>query len=101
MLSSRLVVLKGSSRMSRLVRNFLCIVIGAKFGYFGFVVVAIFWPLLFPLSLEGSSWGEDAIGIAMLVVFLTFAVLGFVLCRRLTRRYVREDNDVRGRVLFR
>ena len=87
--------------MSRLSRNLLCILTGAIFGYFGFVMVAIFWPLLFPLSLEGSSWGEDAVGIAVLVVFLTFAVLGFVLCSRLTRRYVREDNDGRGRVLFR
>jgi hypothetical protein len=70
-------------------------------GGFGGLLVAIFWPLLFPLSLRGSGAGEDAVGIAFLVLFLSFAVLGFLLCRRLTRKYVREEAGNTGRVLFR
>lgn len=87
--------------MSKLSGNLLSICIGLMFGGFGALMVAIFWPLLFPLSLQGSSWAEDAVGIAFPVVFLTFAVSGFLLCRRLTSRYVREHTDNRGRVLFR
>jgi hypothetical protein len=87
--------------MSRLARNLLCIWVGAMLGGLGGLLVAIFWPLLFPLSLRGSSRGEDATAIALLVFFLSFAVPGFLLCRRLTRKYVREDAASTGKVLFR
>jgi hypothetical protein len=87
--------------MSNLSQNLLSILIGGIFGGFGGLMVLIFWPLLFPLSLQGSSWGEDAIVIALPVVFLTFALSGFLLCRRLTSRYVREHTDNKGRVQFR
>jgi hypothetical protein len=69
-------------------------------GGFGGLLVAIFWPLLFPLSLRGSSRGEDAVAIAFLAFFFSFAVPGFLLCRRLTRKYVREDAGSTGQVLF-
>ena len=87
--------------MSRLVRNLLCTWVGAMLGGFGGLLVAIFWPILFPLSLRGSSGGEDAVGIAFLAFFLSFAVPGYLLCRRLTRKYVRENADSQGRVLLR
>lgn len=87
--------------MSRLTRNLLCIWVGAMLGGLGGLLVAIFWPLLFPLSLRGSSGGEDVVAIALLIFFLSFAVTGFLLCRRLTRKYVREDAASTGKVLFR
>jgi serine/threonine protein kinase len=88
------------SRMSRLSRNLLSICVGVICGGFGGLVVAIFWPLLFPLSLQGSSWG-DAVGIAFLVFFLSFAMTGFLLCRKLTGKHLREDASSTGRLLFR
>jgi hypothetical protein len=71
------------------------------FGGFGGLLVAIFWPLWFPLRLEGSSRGEDAVGIAFLVFFVSFAVVGFLLCRKLIRKWVREEPENTGRILFR
>jgi hypothetical protein len=87
--------------MSRLGRNLLCTCVAAILGGFGGLLVAIFWPLLFPLLLRGSSRGEDAVAIAFVAFFLSFAVPGFLLCRRLTRKYVREDASSTGQVLFR
>jgi eukaryotic-like serine/threonine-protein kinase len=88
------------SRMSRLSRNLLSICVGVICGGFGGLVGAIFWPLLFPLSLQGSSWG-DAVGIAFLVFFLSFAMTGFLLCRKLTGKHLREDASSTGHLLFR
>jgi hypothetical protein len=85
--------------MSRLARNLLCIWVGAMLGGFGGLWVAIFWPLLFPLSLRGSSGAENAVAIAFVGFFLS--VPGFLLCRRLTRKHVREDAGSTGHVLFR
>jgi hypothetical protein len=87
--------------MSRWVRNLLCVWVGAMLGGFGGLLVAIFWPLLFPLSLGRPSRGEDNAAIACLAFFLLFAIPAFFLCRRLTKKHVREDHDVTGRVLFR
>jgi len=76
----------------------LCFWVGAMFGG---LLVAIFWPLLFPLRLQGSSRGEDAVGAVFLAFYVLFAVAGFLLCRKLTRKYVGEEPDGTGRVLFR
>lgn len=87
--------------MVRLTRNLLSVWVGATFGGFGGLLVLIFWPLLFPLSLRGSSRGEDAVGvIAFSAFFLLFAVPGFLLCQKRTRKYVRND-AASGHVLFR
>jgi hypothetical protein len=91
---------KGHS-MSRISRNLLCIWVGNMVGGLGGLPVAIFWPLLFPLRLQGSSRGEDAGGIVFLALYVSFAVAGFLLCRKLTRKYVREEPDSSGHVLFR
>lgn len=87
--------------MSRLSRNLLFIWVGAIFGSFGGLLVAIFWPLLFPLHLQGSSRGEDTVGIAFLAVCVSFGVAGFLLCRKITRKYLRDERDATVRVLFR
>ena len=85
--------------MTRFWRNLLSIVIGLMFGGFGSLMVLIFWPLLFPERLQGSSWGEDAVGLAGIACFAFFGIIGFLLCRRLTRRFVRDDGSIT--VLFR
>jgi hypothetical protein len=87
--------------MSKLSRNLLSISVGVIFGGFGGLLVAIFWPLLFTESLQGSSLGEDSVGMAFLVFSLSFAVAGFLLCRKLTAKYIREDASSTGRLLFR
>lgn len=76
------------------MRNSLCVWVGAMLGGFGGLLVAIFWPLFFPLSLGRPNWGEDNVGIGFLAFFLLFAVPGFLLCRKLTRKYVRENDGV-------
>jgi hypothetical protein len=86
--------------MTRLMRNLLSVGAGAIFGGFGGLLVLFFWPLLLPTSLRGSSWGEQMGPIAFLAISFSFAVAGFFLCRRLTRKRVREDADVTGRILF-
>jgi hypothetical protein len=87
--------------MSRSTGNLLCMLVGAMLGGFGGLLVLVSWPLLFPLSLRGSSRGEDAVAIAFFAFSLSFAVLGFLLCRRLARKYVREDAGGPGTGLFR
>jgi hypothetical protein len=72
------------ARMSRLSQNLISIFVGVISGLLGAALVAVFWPLLFPLSLQGSSAGEDAVGVAFLAFFLLFGVSGFLLCRRWT-----------------
>lgn len=59
--------------MSRLSRNLLCIAVGVIFSGLGGLLVAISWPLLFPLRLQSSSRGEDAVGIGFLVFYVLFA----------------------------
>jgi len=85
--------------MSRLWRNLLSVGIGFFFGGLGAFLVAIFWPLLFPMSLQGSSRGEDAVPLAFFGAFSLFGVAGFLLFRRLTRKYVRDSDTFTG--LFR
>jgi hypothetical protein len=77
--------------MSRVAGNLLCILVGALLGGFGGLLVLVCWPLLFPLSLRGSSTGENAVAIAFFAFSLSFAVLGFLLCRRLTQKICPRD----------
>lgn len=85
--------------MNRFWRNFLCIFAGLISGYIGFLIVAIFWPLFFPAAIHGSSWGENAAPIALIGVFSLSSVAGFLLCRKLTKRFYRDKNETT--VLFR
>jgi hypothetical protein len=73
------------SCMSRPKHNLISIFVGVISGLLGAALVAIFWPLLFPLSLQGSSAGEDAVGVAFLTFFLLFGISGFLLRRWWTR----------------
>ena len=89
------------TEVSSLAHTFLCMAIGFVFAYAGFLVIAIFWPLLFPLSLEGRTPGENAVVVAMPAVSLLFGTGGFLLCRRLTQRLVRQDDSDGGYPLLR
>jgi TRAP-type C4-dicarboxylate transport system permease small subunit len=84
--------------VSRLTQRLLSISVGAVFGGFGGLLVLIFWPLLFPLSLQNSTWGEDSAPIAFLAFFICFSVTGFLFVQRLTRTYVRKDCPSTGRI---
>jgi hypothetical protein len=84
---------KEPPRMSTFWRNLLCILAGLISGYVGFLIVAIFWPLLFPATIQGTSWGEDTgLVIAVIAFFAFFFVAGLLFCRRLTRNFVRDRN---------
>ncbi len=80
--------------MSRFWRNLLCICVGLVLGYVGFLIVVIFWPLLFPEALQGPTRGEDALVIVVILAFSSFFLTGFLLCRRLTRRFARDQDGV-------
>jgi hypothetical protein len=80
--------------MSRFWRNALCIFIAVIFALVGLDLFFIFWPLLFPQALHRSSWGEDFAPVAGIASFLLSGAFGFFLTRRLTRRYVRDQDDV-------
>jgi hypothetical protein len=85
--------------MSRLWRNVLAIFIGLMSGSFGGLMVASFWTLLFPEPLHDSTWGVGVAPLALIVFYAVFGVSGFLLCRRLTKRFVRDDGSMT--VLFR
>ncbi len=85
--------------MSRFWRNLLSVLIGFLAAGFGGLIVLIFWPLLFPQPLHGSSRGEDAAPLAFLAFYAVFGAGGFLLFRRLTRKHIRDQGDVT--VLFR
>ena len=61
--------------MPALWRKLLCIVVGVICGWFGGFLVAVFWPVLFPLYLQGSSPGEDAVAIGFVVCSARIAYL--------------------------
>ena len=90
--------------MSRLSRNVLCTWVGAIFGNLGGALVLDLLAALVSLTLTGSSRGEENVGFAFFAFLLLFALLAvpsFLLCRKLTRKYVRADYDSTGKVLFR
>ena len=59
-------------------------------GRVGLVVGAIFLPLAFPLSLPKSNDAENTVVALMILSMGLFAVGGFVLCWKLTARWVRD-----------
>jgi H+/Cl- antiporter ClcA len=77
--------------MTSLGRIFACMVAAGVFGYLGLIAVAIFGPLLFPLSLTDSSHAENSVVLLMLIVALLFGAAGVLLCWRLTSRWERKQ----------
>jgi flagellin-like protein len=76
--------------MTSLARTFVCIGAGLVCSRVGLVVGAIFLPLAFPLSLPGSSRAENNVVALLILITVVFAVGGFVLCWKLTARWVRD-----------
>jgi hypothetical protein len=76
--------------MTSLARTFVCIGAGLVCGRVGLVVGAIFLPLAFPLSLPDSSQPENTVVALGILITGVFAVGGFVLCWKLTARWVRD-----------
>jgi len=75
--------------MSSLARIFCSMVLGAVFGYLGFILAAIFVPLLFPESL--GSVGPDRYALlVMLFLMLLCAAVGFALMWKITARWAEE-----------
>ncbi|WP_109484371.1 hypothetical protein [Occallatibacter savannae] len=78
--------------MSRFWRNLLCVLAGLITSLVGTEIVFIFWPLIFPQNLQGHSTGEDALPFIVIAFFLSFAAAGFLLVRKLTKKYARNDH---------
>ena len=76
--------------MTSLARTFACLGAGLVCGRVGLVVGAIFLPLAFPLSLPDSNDAENTVVALMILSMGLFAVGGFVLCWKLTARWVRD-----------
>jgi hypothetical protein len=76
--------------MTRRTRSVLSILSAFFLGCAGALVVAIFGPLLFPASATGASRGEDLVVFSIPAFFLVFGTAGFMICWKLTKRFVDE-----------
>jgi len=76
--------------MTNLGRFWLSVGAGVLFGTGGMLVVAIFGPLLSPLTLDGSHHPEDTVVSLMLGILVLFVLCGFLLGWKLTRRVVED-----------
>jgi uncharacterized membrane protein len=86
--------------MSNAVRFLGPLVVAFVAGAAGALIVAIFGPLLFPLSLSDAGASENTVVDLVLIAFLVFAACGFVLCRRLISRLTdREESQTGHRLL--
>jgi len=67
--------------------------VGALFlGRVGFLVAAIFGPLLFPATMSGTSIGENIVVLSCLGMSLAFCIGGFVICWKITQRFAKKEN---------
>lgn len=78
-------------RLSSLARTLLCIAGGILCGYFGFILAAIFVPLLLPLSLSSAPAMDTYTPLIMLIAMITFAVAGFTLCWKVIARWAERS----------
>jgi hypothetical protein len=60
-------------------------------GYVGFLIGAIFVPLLFPLSLTDPDRTENMAFLVFLMLILLFAVVGVTLCWKITGRRLKDQ----------
>ncbi|MBI1740008.1 MAG: hypothetical protein HYR57_03890 [Candidatus Koribacter versatilis] len=86
--------------MSNAVRFLGPLVVAFVAGAAGALIVAIFGPLLFPLSLSGAGASENAVVDLMVICFLVLGACGFVLCRKFIARFdTKEESPARHRFL--
>jgi len=79
--------------MTSLGRFWVSVGAGVVPAAFGSLVVTVFGPPLFPLSLSNSEHPEDKTLYLFLAFFLCFGVSGFGLCWRLTRKFIEKSAD--------
>ena len=79
--------------MTNLRRFWISVLVGFVFGAVGGFIVAVFGPLLFPLSMTDSSRAENATAFLFFAFFLLFGASGFWLCWKLTRRFADKPDD--------
>ena len=79
--------------MTNLGRFWLSVGAGVAFSAGGALLVAIFGPLLFPLSLNDSDHPEDSVVRLLLATFLCCGICGFFLGWKLLRRCVENSHD--------
>jgi hypothetical protein len=75
--------------MSSLARTWVCIIAAVVFAQVGFILAAIFGPLIFPLSLTDSSGPENRALFLMLMCVLFFGAAGALLSWKVTARWDR------------
>lgn len=76
-------------RMTNLTRIFVSVFAGSVFVGFVLLLLAVFGPLLFPMSLTNTK-GEDRLVSLMMVSFPVSFLVGAALGWRITRRWARE-----------
>jgi hypothetical protein len=76
--------------MTSLGRVFVCMVAAAAGGGLSLLAVAIFGPLLFPLSLTDSGGPENKLFVVAVISFLVFSVVSGGLCWKVTERRVKN-----------
>jgi hypothetical protein len=72
--------------MTSLTRVLACM-IAEIVADIGLIVVAIFGPLRFPLSLTDSSRAENGVIALAVMLFLLFGTVGVTLCWKFTQRF--------------
>lgn len=73
--------------MTNLARFWSSAAVAFGAGAVGFMVVAVFGPLVYPASLTGDSSGESIVVFSSFLLFLLFGIAGFVLGWKLTKRF--------------
>lgn len=76
--------------MSGLVRIFLTMLFGVAGGILGFLMSAIFAPLIFPDTLQNTPHPDKGADLMMIVV-LFLAVCGMLVFWKMSARWVEED----------
>ena len=79
--------------MSNLARIWVCILAAILLGNVGFIVGAIFGPLIFPLSLTDETGPENSTVILMLICALLSGAVGAALSWIITARYAKSVGD--------
>jgi hypothetical protein len=75
--------------MSSLARTWVCIITTVVFAQVGFMLGAIFGPVIFPLSLTDSSGPENSAAILMVICVLLFGAAGAKLSWKVSARWDR------------
>ena len=76
--------------MSSLTRTFCCLAAGFVSFWVGFLVAAVFVPLIVPASLARPDTSEDKGVMLIVAISAVCVVAGFAVCWKFTAKWVRE-----------